>query len=459
MRPLFPFFGKGSPTFRHGVHPREWKELTNRLPIERMPFVNEYVLPLSQHLGSPSVALVEPGQRVERGQLIGRPGGFVSTALHAPVTGTVKAIELRPHPSGQRLMAIVLETDPYASQQMVVDRPPAPAELSTDELARRVQEAGLVGMGGAAFPSHVKLKVPEGKRVRYAILNGCECEPYLTCDHRLMLERPHEVLRGLELIRRQLGAESAFIGVELNKPDAIEALRAAARERADASPGQAPPVEIVPLEVKYPQGAEKMLIDAVFHREVKAGGLPIDIEMVVHNVATAVALTDLFDTGQPLIERVVTVTGPGVRRPANLLVPLGTKVADVLEYCGGLRPETRQVILGGPMMGTAQKSLEIPVTKGTSGILALTSRARLGVEEEPCIRCGRCLEACAMFLNPSRLAQLVRAEAVEELEAMHVTDCFECASCSFVCPSHLPLVQLMRMGKAMVRQAKQKAAA
>jgi Na+-translocating ferredoxin:NAD+ oxidoreductase subunit C len=455
-----PWFSKRASTFRHGVHPREWKELTNQLPIERMPFVSEYVLPLSQHLGSPSVPVVAPGQRVERGQLIGKPGGFVSTALHAPVTGTVKAIELRPHPSGQRMMAIVLETDPYASQRPVLVAPPAVESLSVDEVVRRVQDAGLVGLGGAAFPSHVKLKVPEGKRVRYAILNGCECEPYLTCDHRVMLERPHDVLRGLEIIRRQLGAEAAYIGIELNKPDAIEALRQAARERAQSASQQpgVPPTEIIGLEVKYPQGAEKMLIDAVFHREVKAGGLPIDIEMVVHNVGTAVALAELFETGLPLIERVVTVSGPGVRRPANVLVPLGTKLTDVLEYCGGLRPETRQVVLGGPMMGTAQKSLEIPVLKGTSGILALTSRARLVAEEEPCIRCGRCLEACAMFLNPSRLAQLVRAEAVEELAELHVTDCFECASCSFVCPSHIPIVQLLRMGKAMVRQHKQKVA-
>jgi len=285
--------------------------------------------------------------------------------------------------------------------------------------------------------------VPEGKTARFVILNGCECEPYLTCDHRTMLEHPGEVIRGLRRIMKQVGAPKGYVGVEKNKADAIEALRAVVGESTE--------IEVVGLEVKYPQGAEKMLIDAIFHREVPSGKLPLDLEMVVNNIGTAIAMTELFETGKPLIDRVVTVTGPGVKRPSNLLVAVGTSLAEVMDHCGGLDDDTRQVILGGPMMGTAQKTLDVPILKGVSGILALTGPAPV-LEEDPCIRCGRCLEACPMFLNPSRLAALARLDRAEELEALHQTDCFECASCSFVCPSNIPLVQLMRLGKAIVRQ-------
>jgi len=430
------------PTFRHGVHPEEHKEATSRLPIERMPFVDEYVLPLSQHTGAPSKPMVRPGQRVRRGQMIAEPDGFISTALHAPVTGTVVGIELRPHPNGRRMLAIVLRADPFSGQRLVGAGPTIAEQLPPAEIVRRVQQAGMVGLGGAAFPSHVKLGVPEGRRVRFVILNGCECEPYLTCDHRVMLERRDEVVRGLRLIMKAVGAERGYIGIENNKPDAVEALRAATA--ADGG------IEVVPLLVKYPQGAEKTLIDAILRREVPAGKLPLDLEILVQNVGTATGLVDLFDSGKPLIERVVTVTGDAVRRPANLLVPVGTPLRAVLEHCGGLDERVRQVILGGPMMGMAQKDLDAPMIKGVSGVLAF--RREVGfVEEDPCIRCGRCLEACPMFLNPSRLAMMVRAEDGAGLRAHHQLDCFECASCSFVCPSHIPLVQLMRVGKAIVR--------
>lgn len=440
-------FGRREATFRHGVHPDDAKGATNALPIERMPFVDAYVLPLSMHIGAPSKPLVKRGDYVERGSLIAKPGGYVSTALHAPVSGTVKGIELRPHPNGKQMPAIIIETDPYSSQEHAGEPPPSPDLLSPEDFAARVQEAGIVGLGGAAFPSHVKLKVPEGKKADFLVLNGCECEPYLTCDHRVMAERPEAVLRGMRIMMRQLHAKRAYIGVEANKMDAIDNLRASVGANED--------VTIVPLEVKYPQGAEKMLIDAIFKSEVPDGGIPLELEIVVHNVGTAAALADFFDEGQPLVERVVTVTGPGIRRPSNLIVPLGTMVQAVIDHCGGLLPETRQLILGGPMMGLAQKRLDVPVLKGTSGIVALTRRGPGPASEEPCIRCGRCIDACPMFLNPSRLATLVRADEVELLEAHHQLSCFECASCSFVCPSHIPLVQLMRMGKALVREAKQ----
>ncbi|MBZ0273645.1 electron transport complex subunit RsxC [bacterium] len=431
-------------SFRHGVHPGEHKDATHHLPIERMPFVDELVLPLAQNIGAPSVAVVEPGQRVARGQKIARPGGFVSTALHAPVSGTIRAIELRPTANGRREPAIVIKTDPWAAGELAYDRPPDPASLAHAEFIQWVQDAGFVGLGGAAFPTHVKLSVPEGKKVRFVVANGCECEPYLTCDHRIMAERPGQVVRGLRLVMARLGVTRGYVGVESNKPDAIEALKTAAG--VDAG------IEVIALDVKYPQGAEKMLIDAIFRREVPSGRLPLDLEMVVQNVGTLAGLADLFDRGIPLIERVVTVTGPGIRRPANVLVPLGTPLGAVIEHCGGLLPGTRQIILGGPMMGMAQKSLDVPIVKGASGIVAFTSVSPRAGMEQPCIRCGRCLDACPMFLNPSRLAVAARNERADMLEAMHIADCFECASCSFVCPSSIPLVQLMRVGKGLVRQ-------
>jgi len=435
----------GTATFRHGIHPQELKQATNSLPIERMPFVKEYVIPLSMHIGAPSRPLVKVGQRVERGDCIAAAEGYISTAAHAPVTGSISAIEPRPHPSGTHLPAIVIATDPFSNQRLGEASRPLPEGLSTAEKVGQVQAAGMVGLGGAAFPSHVKLQVPRDKRARFVILNGCECEPYLTCDHRLMLERAEAVLHGLSFIRQLVGAERSYIGVENNKPDAIEALR-----RAGAND---PTLRVVPLEVKYPQGAEKMLIDAIFKLEIPSGKLPLDLEMVVNNVGTSAALSDLLRSGMPLIERVVTVSGTGIRRPANVLVPIGTPLKELIEYCGGMLPRVRQVILGGPMMGQTQKSLEVPVLKGTSGVLVFTHAIPV-VEEQPCIRCGRCLEACPMFLNPSRLALLARADDAELLQSHHMTDCFECAACSYVCPSAIPLVQLMRVGKAIVRQNK-----
>ena len=436
---------RGLATFRHGVHPAEHKDATCALPIERLPFVDEYVLPLSQHIGAPSKALVQAGDEVKRGQLIAKPGGFVSVGLHAPVTGKVVAVELRPHPNGLRMPAIVIRTDPYSSQKLAVEPPPPADTLDAASFTKRIQEAGMVGLGGAAFPSHVKLSVPEGKRVQFLILNGCECEPYLTCDDRVMVERPDAVMAGLRIILAKINAERAYVGIEANKPEAVERMKESASGDSD--------VEIWPLQVKYPQGAEKMLIDSIFKKEVPAGKLPLDLEMVVHNVGTAAAIHDYFETGLPLIERVVTITGDGIDRPSNLVIPLGTPLQAVVDHCGGLRPGVRQVIMGGPMMGQAQKDLSAPTLKGTSGILILRSALETR-EEQACIRCGRCVDACPMFLNPSRLATLIRAEEVDLSEEYNLLDCFECASCSFSCPSSIPLVHLLRMGKAMIRNKK-----
>lgn len=433
-------------TFRHGVHPDENKESTAGRGIERVPFVQEYVLPLSQHIGAPSKAVVKAGQRVLRGEIIAEPGAFVSTYLHSPVTGIVKAVEPRLHPTGKMMPAVVIEADPYSSQKVSTHKPPAPESLSNKELVEQVQLAGLVGLGGAAFPSHVKLSLPEDKRIKFVVINGCECEPYLTADDSLMVQRPEAVIRGTEIILQNLKAEKAYIGIEANKMKAVNALKAIAP----------PSIEIVVVAVKYPQGAEKMLIDAILDLEVPPGGLPLDIQILTNNVGTTAALADWFDEGVPLVERVVTVSGEGIPHPRNLLVPLGTPVSMIVDYCGGLSEETKQVIMGGAMMGMPQKSLEVPVMKGTSGILAMTSVFQASAQEYPCIRCARCLEACPMFLNPTRLAHLAKFDRVEGLSEYNVIDCFECASCSYVCPSNIPLVQWIRMGKAMVREAQNK---
>lgn len=433
-------------SFRHGVHPPHHKAQTVDLPIQRVPFVDLYRLPLDQHIGIPAIPVVVPGQEVRRGQLIAEPGGFVSTALHSPVTGTVRSIGLTRGFDGSFRQAIEIQADPYSTQQLDLEPPPEGAALSREAFIAAIQQAGIVGLGGAAFPSHVKYVVPEGQSIDEVLVNGAECEPFLTNDHRLMVERPEALLRGTELLRQQLGARRATIGVESNKPDAIETLR---RHLQPAWP-----IEVVGLEVKYPQGAEKMLIRSVYGREVPAGQLPRDLGIAVNNVGTLVALADYFALGMPLIERVLTVSGPGVTYPANLIVPLGTPIREVLRFCGGLKDSTREVIMGGPMMGFPVASLDAPVLKGTSGILAFTAEAaRLG-EESPCIRCGRCLEACPYFLNPSRFARLSKARLYAEMRPLQVMDCVECGACTYACPSNIPIVQLIRAAKDHLRRHK-----
>lgn len=437
-------------TFQHGVHPEEYKELSNHKRIERMPFVEELTLPLLQHIGAPSKPVVQKGQRVRRGQLLAEPGAYVSVALHAPVDGVVTDIDLFDHPNGQMLPAIKIKTDPFSAQRL--DQPPVktPEEMSKAEFVEAVQRAGIVGLGGAAFPTHVKFDLPEDKPCRYLMLNGCECEPFLTCDHRVMVEYAEELIDGTAILQHFMQSEKIYIAIEANKPDAVRALREASQKRNL-------PVEVVPLQVKYPQGAEKMMITAILGQEVPSGKLPIDLGVLVSNVGTIVAISDYFRRSQPLIERVMTVTGPAVRRPANVLVPLGTPMRDVVEFCGGLTDDAARILLGGPMMGVVQKNLDTPVVKGTSGILVLTKNEVRKYDTHPCIRCGRCLEACPLFLNPARLGLLARKGLWEEMEEYNALDCFECGACSYVCPSGIPLVQSIRVGKGMIKERKAKA--
>lgn len=437
-------------SFHHGIHPESHKELTAGKVLERLPFPDVVVLPLSQHLGGPSQPVVDVGARVYRGELIAEAQGFVSVPLHASATGTVRAIEKRLHPSGRLVESVVIECDSASPQTLYDERRIDWESMSPAELLALIQRGGFVGLGGAAFPTHVKLSIPEGKRAQFFLINGAECEPYLTSDHRIMLEYTQSIFLGIRVILRILGASRAYIGVEDNKWDAIASMR-------DAIPADLP-CEVVPLRTKYPQGAEKMLITAVLHREVPSGKLPIDAQVVVSNVGTVAEIGDYFDFGQPLIERVVTVTGSAIRNPTTLLVPLGTELNTVLEYCGGLVADARQVLLGGPMMGQPQQRLDVPILKGTSGILCMRSSQVQVRREYPCIRCSSCLDACPVFLNPSSLGMLARAGKYEQMLSTNIMDCMECGACSYVCPSNIPLVQRFRVAKGILReqQAKEK---
>ena len=430
-------------TFNHGVHPEEFKELSSHCKVQRMPFVDEYTLPLGQHIGAPSKALVVKGEKVKIGQKIADASGFVSVALHSPVDGVVSDIGIFDNPNGQVLPAIKIKTDPYSTQKM--ESAPIDLEnLDAKGFVAAVQNAGLVGLGGAAFPTHVKFAIPEDKKCKYIMLNGCECEPFLTADHRVMVENAEEIVDGIIILNKYLNAEKAYIGIEANKPDAIEILKKVAAKSSF-------PIEVMALQVKYPQGAEKMMITAILGKEVPSGKLPLDLGVLVGNVGTFKALSDYFRKGQPLMERVATVTGTAIKNPANVLVPIGTPMRDVIDLCGGITDDTARILLGGPMMGAVQKSLDVPVVKGTSGILILSNNEVKDLEEYNCIRCGKCVDACPIFLNPSMMGMLAKKGLWDDMVEYNIMDCFECASCSFVCPSNIPLVQSFRVAKGFLR--------
>jgi electron transport complex protein RnfC len=433
-------------TFRHGVHPPEHKELTEKLPVRRLPFPDEVILPLRQHAGKPARLHVAKGDRVERGDRIAAADGFISSPVHASVTGVVSDVLWWPHPDGSSCQAVRVTTEAHSAQLPRERRVPDWRGLTPEQIVLAVQEAGVVGLGGAAFPTHVKLVPPKEGRIHTILLNGCECEPYLTTDHRVMVEQADRVHMGLRIMMRCLGVSKAVVGIERNKPDAIEAMERTRPSDLD--------VTILPLTVKYPQGAEKMLIEAVTGVEVPSGQLPSSVGVIVQNVASAATIAEVFETGMPLVERVVTVTGRGVRRPANLLVPVGTKLSYVLDACGGLTEDAREIVFGGPMMGSAQGRLDVPLTKGTTGVVVLTSADVHAEDALPCIRCGRCLDACPVYLNPSLLGRMARVGRYEDMEPRHLGDCMLCGCCSYVCPSRIPLSQLFQVSKAMLRRRK-----
>jgi electron transport complex protein RnfC len=425
-----------------GIHPPEEKESTEHKQIEDAPLPSKAIIPLQQHIGAPCGALVKVKEQVFVGQKIGEPKGFVSAPVHATISGTVKAIAEMPHPMGRDVLSVVIESDGKDQWFDGLAESEDFLSLGPDELKTKILDGGIVGMGGATFPTHVKLSPPQDKPIDTVIINGVECEPFLTADHRLMLEYPEEIIGGLEILMKILDVRSGAIGIEQNKPDAIEKISELTADR--------PNIQVYPLKVKYPQGAEKQLIKAILGREVPSGGLPMDVGVVVQNVGTTAAAYRAVRHGMPIIERITTVTGPGITTPKNLRVRIGTPFSEVIDFCGGLKGTAGKVISGGPMMGMTQYSLDVPVIKGTSGILVFRDQDLRLKDSNPCIRCGKCLEVCPMGINPSLLGVYVEAEAMDDLEVAHVLDCMECGSCAFVCPATRPLVHLLRYGKAEV---------
>lgn len=427
-----------------GVHPSENK-LSRASAIETLPLPDRVTIPLAQHIGAPATAKVAKGDRVLTGQLIAEATGFMSANIHAPVSGVVKSVDLCPNGQGIRQMMITIERE---GDEWVegIDRDPAlkrDCNLEPAEILDRIKRAGIVGMGGATFPTHVKLAVPPGKKAEYLIINGVECEPYLTSDHRVMLERGEELVVGVTILMRALGVRNAVIGVENNKPDAIAHLRSI----ATSYPG----IRVEPLKVHYPQGGEKQLIAAVTGREVPPPpGLPIDVGAVVCNASTTLAVYEAVQKNKPLIERVVTVTGKELERPRNLLTRMGTPISALLEAAGGLPEEAGKVLNGGPMMGRALVNLDSPVTKGCSGITVLGGREAVRGAEAACIKCAKCVSACPMGLEPYLLSKLTRKQAWERLEQEQITNCIECGCCQFTCPAYLPLLDYVRLGKQRV---------
>ncbi|MFO8048450.1 MAG: electron transport complex subunit RsxC [Desulfosudaceae bacterium] len=439
--------GKG--TFARGVHPPEQKLFSAGSPIDVLPAPETVVLPLSQHIGAPCQAAVKTKTEVQAGVLLGQAGGFVSAPLHASLNGKVKKSVNVTLPTGRRVSALPIEAEGEDNDK---NSRALFAELTSDDwdtdainrmdpqtIIDTISEAGIVGLGGAAFPAHVKLTPNNEKPVDLLLINGCECEPYLTADYRIMLEASRALVAGALVAARAAGAEKIVIAIEDNKPQAVESVSQAA---------QGTGIEVVSLKTKYPQGSEKHLIVAVSGRKVPPGKLPLDVGVVVSNVGTACAMACAVLKNRPLTHRVICVTGAGVHQPKNLFVPIGTPYRHLIDYCGGLTTEAVRIISGGPMMGFAFTNLDLPVTKGTSGVTVLIRDDVKKAAETACIRCGRCVDACPMNLVPTKLALAARNQASDVAEAYHIMACIECGCCAFTCPASLPLVQLIRLGKA-----------
>ncbi len=426
-----------------GIHPEENK-LSANAPIEVLPVPKQAVIPMGQNLGAPSKPVVNRGDQVKVGQLIAEASGFISANIHSPVSGKVLKIDNVPDASGYKRQGIIINVEGDEWDESIDRSDEIIEEITLDakEIIDRVKEKGLVGMGGATFPTNVKLMPPPGKVAEYLLINGVECEPYLTSDHRLMLEKGKEILIGTRILMKALNVKKAIIGIENNKPDAINHMT----ELARAFDG----IEVQALKVQYPQGGEKQLIKAVLNREVPSGKLPIEVGCVVQNVGTTYAVYEAVQKNKPLIERVVTVTGKAVRKPSNFLARIGTPIANLIEAAEGLPESTGKIINGGPMMGKALTSLEIPVVKGSSGILLMPENESKRKPESSCIRCSKCTYVCPMGLEPFLLARVSKLGNFEMAEREMIMDCIECGSCQYTCPASIPLLDYLRLGKTMV---------
>lgn len=428
--------------FLGGINIPHYKSFSEQKAIKETSLPDEIVIPLSQHTGAPNEPLVKVGDKVKAGQKIGATDKFVSAPVHASLSGTVTAIEPRPFMLGDMVDSIVIAVDKV--QETVELTENDLEKMSSDEIRAAVKEAGVVGMGGAAFPTSVKLSPPPDKKVDTLIINGCECEPYLTCDHRIMLEKPKELLEGTKLLMRVLEIEQAYICIEDNKEDAIEAVR---QENDD------PRIVLLKMPTKYPQGSEKHLVKAAVDREIPSGGLPFDVGTLIQNVGTCVAVYEAAKFNKPLIERVVAVTGQNVQEPQNLMVKIGTKLSHIIDECGGIVDEPAKVVVGGPMTGRSQETLEAPVVKGTTGVVVLPPDMAIeDMDYSDCVRCCKCVEHCPMLLYPNQISIYCEAGMVEEANQWNTMDCIECGICAYVCPSKRPITQLVQSMKPLIRE-------
>lgn len=436
-------------TFRGGIHPSYKKEYSSKKVLERAEGPEIVYIPLQQHIGAPAIPIVEVGDEVKLGQKIGEQQGFVSCNVHSSVSGTVIAIEPREVPGGSS-QCIAIKNDFKEELHKSVKPKGNLEDLSKEDIISIIKEAGIVGMGGATFPNHVKISPPPDKNIEVVILNGAECEPYLTADHRLMVEYPEDVVFGLRALMKALDVSKGFIGIEINKPDAIEAIENVAKEYSD--------IEVVSLEVKYPQGAEKQLIYACTGKEVPSGGLPMDAGAVVDNVGTAAQIAKSIKTGLPLVERITTVTGSCIKEPKNLITKVGTIVSEIIDQCGGFKEDKKvgKVIMGGPMMGIAQYTTDIPTNKGSSGILCLDEKESRTPKPQNCIRCGKCSEVCPAFLQPLYISAYSLRDEFAGAEEYRALDCIECGSCSYICPARRPLLQSIRNAKKEILTLRRK---
>ena len=429
-----------------GVHPSDNKQWSNAKAIEVLELPDVVNIPLGQHIGAPATAKVAKGDKVLTGQLIAEATGFMSANIHSPISGTVTAVDMQPNGQGLRQMMITIKREgdewmPEIDRSKDIKRE---CELDSQAIISKIKDAGIVGMGGATFPTHVKLSIPNGCKAEYLIINGVECEPYLTSDHRNMLERGEELLIGVEILKKALNVEHAVVGVENNKPDAIENLnKIIASGKFD--------IKVEPLKVQYPQGGEKQLIAAVTGREVPPPpGLPIHVGAVVCNASTALAVYEAVQKNKPLIERVVTITGKDLQSPRNLLTRMGTPISKLIEMAGGLPEGDVKVVNGGPMMGRAMVNLDSAVTKGCSGVTVYAGVDAHRVSPSPCIKCAKCVAACPMGLEPYLISKLAKKQMWERLEQENIVDCIECGCCQFTCPAGLPLLDYVRYGKQTV---------
>jgi electron transport complex protein RnfC len=433
-----------------GVHPPENK-ITAGVPIDYLPVPESVIIPVSQHIGSPANPVVSKGDTVKVGQLIAAGKGFVSANIHSSVSGKVNKIDFAADSTGYKQTAFFIDVEGDEWMETInrnkeINRD---INLSSEEIIKRCFESGVVGLGGATFPTHVKLTVPSGKKCEVLIINGVECEPYLTSDHRLMLEKGEEILTGVAILMKALKVEKAIIGIENNKPDAIDHIT----KLASTFKG----IAVYPLKVKYPQGAEKQLIKALTGREVPSGHLPLDVGAVVHNVGTAFAVYEAVQKNKPLFERVITVTGKSLSKPGNYVVRIGTPLSKLIEVAGGLPENTGKIINGGPMMGKSVSNTDIPVVKGMSGVIIVPAKESVREETKPCIRCAKCVSACPLSLEPYLLMALSEKSLFERTEKERITDCMECGSCSFVCPANRPLLDYIRLGKsAVIKMARER---